>query len=229
MKQSPQPSRSSGQSKPVHRSRTQALLQLVQQLVGIGLAFIPILFKTVKQVGQQLLISLQQLHRQWMAALPRIRQALPAWSRHIPDWGMTTIATTLLLLLVGLPIGLVRQPAPAPTTAQQPEPASPQNHLPAKPARLTAIQTQLTEIANRYQEDLIQATQLNFPGHCLILVVAESWRSLPIEQREQLANELLQRSQKLSFQILDIQDENGNTLARSPVVGAKMVMFSQAA
>lgn len=223
-----QPSRPAGtQPKPARRSRPQALLQFLRQLGGIGVALIPIGLKTLRQLGQWVLVGLQRLYRGWIAGLPRLRNRLPAWNRRIPDWGMTAIAAALLSLLVWLPIGLFWSPADQ--AASTPADAPAQTQPTVNPARLTAMQSQLTEIADRYQVDLIQAARFNFAAHRLTLMVAETWNLLPPEQREQLSNEWLQRAHKLSFQNLEVQNTKGETLARSPVVGSKMVMFSQSA
>jgi hypothetical protein len=73
---------------------------------------------------------------------------------------------------------------------------------------------------------LVQAVQADFARGRLLLSVTDDWKALESSQRERLANELLKRSKKLKFEQLDITDAEGKLLARSPVVGAQMVLLT---
>lgn len=217
------PSKSKSTAQP--RSKIRALLQLIGQLGEIVLAFVPLLVKGIVQLGKVLLQGLKWLWQWWQATLPKLRRVLPSWNAQLPDWLFTSIAIGLLVLLIGVPVVLQTHRATAANQAiEQPSTAAKKNEPNA--ARLMAIQNQLTEVADRYAEDLLQAVQIRFAQKDLTIAMNDSWQTLPSDQQEQLANDLLQRSRKLSFNSLEIRDVNGRTIARNPVIGSKMVLFT---
>lgn len=114
--------------------------------------------------------------------------------------------------------------SPAPT----PEPsASPTLALNPEQGLIAAIQTHVAAITDRYTKNLIQSVAANFQGSQLGLQVSEAWYSLPASEQEQLAAEMLQRSRDLDFNTLTIMDNQGRQVARSPVVGSKMVILKR--
>lgn len=207
------------------RSKPRALFQFIGQLGGIVLAFVPLLVKGIVQLGKVLLQGLKWLWQRWQATLPKLRRILPSWNAQLPDWLLTAIAIGLLVLLVGGPVALQINRATAANQAiEQPSTAAKKNE--PNLARLMAIQNQLMEVADRYGEDLLQAVQIRFVQKNLTIAVNDSWQALSPEQQEQLANDWLQRARKLSFNELEIRDINGKTIARNPVIGSKMVLFT---
>jgi len=138
-----------------------------------------------------------------------------------------------------LPPEITAPDRPLPETPALPQPLapSPQPTPSAIPALklnpeqklITAIQTQVAEITDRYAKGLIQSVAANFQGSQLVLQVSEDWYSLSASQQDQLAAEMLQRSRDLDFSSLKIVDEAGRRLARSPVVGREMVILKRQA
>ncbi len=208
-----------------HRSKLRAFFQFVGQLVEIVLAFVPLIVQGIGRLGRLLLKGLQWLQQRWSITLPKLRTVLPSWNQKLPDWVFTSVAIGLLCLLVSLPITLWSNRSAA-TAANAIE----KSHVTRQydqpdPKRLMAVQTQLADVTDRYGEDLLQAVQLQFAQRNLTISVSDAWLTLSPEQQEQLANNLLQRSQRLSFRSLEIRNLAGKTLARNPVVGSKMVLF----
>lgn len=136
----------------------------------------------------------------------------------------------------------VEQPSasPSPTPEKKaPEPPNPElpkgkpkAPKPPKPVQLTpeqnliaAIQEQVSEITNEYAEGLIRSIQANFADGRLVVTVGEEWYNLPEQQQNQLADEVLARSQTLDFRKIAMLDDEGTTIARSPVVGQQMVIL----
>lgn len=125
-------------------------------------------------------------------------------------------------------------PAPQltlPTTApfQLPEastdsPPLPLN-LPPEQSLIAAIQEQVADITGEYEEGLIQSIQANFRTSLLTVAVGADWYALSEPQQDQLANDLLKRSHDLEFSRLILTNELGEVLARSPVVGDRMVVL----
>ena len=105
-------------------------------------------------------------------------------------------------------------------------PTTPPPQLETKPVQglIAAIQTEVDEITDKYTENLISLVEADFLKGLLIIEVGTDWYQLTPDQQQQMANQILQRSQILSFRKLEIRDTQGITLARNPVVGESMVM-----
>lgn len=93
---------------------------------------------------------------------------------------------------------------------------------------IAAIQDQVAEITNQYRNGLIQATQANFRSSLLTIQMGNEWYDLTPSRQDQLADDLLQRSRDLDFSKLEMTDIENRLLARSPYVGATMVILKRA-
>ncbi|MDB9327523.1 hypothetical protein PN435_15375, partial [Nodularia spumigena CS-590/02] len=89
------------------------------------------------------------------------------------------------------------------------------------------IENQVAEISDRFASGLIQSIQANFRTSNLTIKINDDWYSLPESEQNQLAAEILQRSQELDFTHLEIIDSQDNLIARNPVVGNQMIIFQQ--
>lgn len=92
---------------------------------------------------------------------------------------------------------------------------------------IAAIQEQVSEITTRYAEGLIESIEANFRDSRLIISVSNDWFDLPTRRQDELSKEMLARSRKLDFTKLVLTTADGNVLARSPVVGEKMVILQR--
>jgi hypothetical protein len=213
-------------------SKSRALWRLLQQLGGIIVAFLPILGNWLRAAGKGLLVVLSWIYAAWKALLPRIRSLLPVGWNKLPDWVLTTVAATLLIFVVWLTVQLLPGQPPAlvsdrtPPRLKAPAPAQPVAVTP-DPALIARIQAQMSEITNEYAEELIQSVQADVGDNQLIVQLSPSWYSLTPARQNQLANDLFARSRQLKFDALEIVDTEGERLARSPVVGNKMVMYGR--
>lgn len=118
-------------------------------------------------------------------------------------------------------------PPPTPATSRKTKP--PKLNLTPEQKLITAIQEQVAEISNQYSNGLIQSIQANFRSGRLTVKVAEGWYELGPTRQDKLAAEMLQRTQKLDFSRLEIVDDKGAIVARSPVVGKGMVILQRGA
>ncbi|MBW4467652.1 MAG: hypothetical protein KME07_19675 [Pegethrix bostrychoides GSE-TBD4-15B] len=218
-------SKSSSTPPSQQRSPFRALLNLLGQLGGILLAFVPLIWKTT-------LALLRWLSRQWAALLPKLRPILPPPLRNLPDALLTAMAIGLLALSIWLSIWIptallghesagARQPAPV-TAPAIPKPDRDQ-------ARLSQIQAEiaeaLTQQAEPYGADLVQAVQANFNQKQLTVSLAERWYGLTSAERRQVAELLLKQAKKQGFRQVEVTDPNGVTVARPAVVGSGMVIL----
>ena len=194
----------------------------------------------------RVLPSFSSLQVWWDGTLEKVRSLLPApLKEKLSDWALTGIlAGIVVVLLLTSVLLLPQQPKevveiPPEEIEMPPEltaPGAPQPMKPAPPPKLeltpeqsliAAIQNQVAEITNQYAEGLILSIETNFLESRLIVTVGDDWYDLSDSRQDKLANEMLRHSQKLDFRKLAITDTEGTLLARSPVVGKKMVILQR--
>lgn len=92
---------------------------------------------------------------------------------------------------------------------------------------IVAIKTEIDDLTHQYPEGLIKTIEANFLGSRLIITLGDNWNQLSESRKQNLVNSIFQRSRRLDFRKLELIDEKGNLIARSPVVGEKVVIFSR--
>lgn len=115
-------------------------------------------------------------------------------------------------------------PTPEPIPTPTPTPTI---ELTPEQALIAAIENQVAEISDRIASGLIQSIQANFRTSNLTVKISDDWYTLKESQQNNLAAEILQRSQELDFTHLEILDSQDRLIARNPVVGTEMVIFKQ--
>ena len=131
-------------------------------------------------------------------------------------------------------------PIPPPETREEPqtefpseqpsepiEEKEPEPELTPEQGLIAAIQEQVSEITTRYAEGLIESIEANFRDGRLIVAVSDQWFELSEARQDELSKEMLARSRQLDFTRLVLTTPNGKLLARSPVVGEKMVILQR--
>ncbi len=115
------------------------------------------------------------------------------------------------------------QPAPLPSSP----PLSPPLKLSPEQKLIASIQDQITAEIDPDWGGLIQSVQANFRSSLLRVNLASGWYNLSPGQQDQLANAILARAQGLNFLKLELWDDGGDRLARSPVVGSEMILLKR--
>jgi hypothetical protein len=114
--------------------------------------------------------------------------------------------------------------SPAPSKPAKP---SPPLKLTPEQTLIARIQDQVAAISNQYASGLVQSVQANFRGSRLIVNISDGWYSLSRSQQDNLAGEILRRTENLDFIKLELIDGTGRLLARSPVVGSEMIILKR--
>ena len=113
---------------------------------------------------------------------------------------------------------------------------SPPRLLTPEETLIAAIQNQVGEISFTSKEDksvnrtfsgIIESIKANFSNSNLTIKISNEWFSLEKSQQDNLAAQILQRSQELDFTHLEITDLQGKLIARNPVVGTEMIIFKR--
>ena len=136
------------------------------------------------------------------------------------------------------------QPIPTPVVEPEPTliPVIEAEPTPTPVVELTPEQTLLAAIENQFSDisvalkntkdknivsQLIKPINANFRTSDLTLKIHDIWYNLEKSQQDKLATEILQRSQELNFIHLQVVDFQDKLIARSPVVGNKMIIFKR--
>ncbi|OYE04262.1 hypothetical protein [Nostoc sp. 'Peltigera membranacea cyanobiont' 232] len=123
-------------------------------------------------------------------------------------------------------------PPPEPEIKPEIEPIptpipTPVIELTPEQALIAAIENQVAETSDRIASGLIKSIQANFRTSNLTVKISNDWYTLKESQQDNLAAEILQRSQELDFTHLEIIDSQDKLIARNPVVGTQMVIFKR--
>lgn len=197
-------------------------------------------------LADQVLLFIADVGTGWKRLLRWVRSQLPrTWQAQLPDEILSAIilGSLFLVLAVWNPLGGSKQPE---AIAQTPAPATPTEAVESAPTELTApemtqsklevspedariadIQEQVAEITQAYAAGLIQSVRANFQQGALFVNLGTDWYDLTRSQQNQLAQDVYQRAQELTFNNLYLMDTAGTLVARHPVVGTQMVILQR--
>ena len=95
----------------------------------------------------------------------------------------------------------------------------------------TPEQTLVAALPNRISQsikdytDFVEAIEVNLPQSRLLVEITDDWYSLDANRQDKLANKMLERSRQLDFNKLELKDSSGKVVARSPVIGDRIVIL----
>lgn len=180
----------------------------------------------------------------WAAILQQFRRFLPTPIRQLSD----AILTAMLVLLVTItiwvvdgffvptsnpsganpPSATVTEPpkvVPAPVTPTPAVNTTPQ--ISPEQAFVEAIETQLSEITSQYPDDIIQTLSVDIARDRLVVRLNPVWYTIGQERQNSLVDRMWLQAQASHFTKLELQDPQGVSIARSPVVGKQMIILQR--
>ncbi len=92
---------------------------------------------------------------------------------------------------------------------------------------ITAIQKQVIKVSNSYEPELLKTIEANFNNSKLLITIDNQWYEFNEARQDKVANEILKRSRQLAFDKVILQNQDGELLARNPVVGNNMVILER--
>lgn len=100
--------------------------------------------------------------------------------------------------------------------------------LPVTPEQflLKNIENQISDITNKYQKKLIIKIEANFTQNSVIITLSKDWYSLNNSQQNSLVKDIFNKVKTLNFYKFNIQDINGQLLARNAVVGNEFIIIN---
>jgi hypothetical protein len=169
----------------------------------------------------------------WTATLQQFRRILPAPARQLSD----AILTAMLVLLVTVSIWIIDGlfvPGVDPSVASQPKtvlshPVGVVTELNGSPeqAFIEAIQSQLSDITSQYSDDIIQTLSVDIVRNLLIIQVTPSWYLISDDKQDRVTDQMWLQAKTNKFSKLEIQDAQGVSIARSPVVGNHPIILQR--
>lgn len=94
---------------------------------------------------------------------------------------------------------------------------------------LADLQSAIVSQAQILSQGLLVSLQANFTSQQLTAKLASGWYSLVPAQQDRLAQALFDRATRFNFRSLELQDDQGQPIARSPVIGQQMVILQRQA
>ncbi len=90
---------------------------------------------------------------------------------------------------------------------------------------IAALQTKIAKISQDYSPDIVNSIKVDLPQSSLLVKVTDNWYELNESGQSKIANEILERSRKLQFNKLELQDPTGTLVARNPVIGNQIIIL----
>jgi hypothetical protein len=169
----------------------------------------------------------------WTATLQQFRRILPAPARQLSD----AILTAMVVLLVTVSIWIIDGffiPGVDSAVANQPT-AVPSNPVGAitelngspEQAFIEAIQGQLSDLTSQYSDDIIQTLRVDIDRNLLIVQLTPSWYQISDDRQNLVTDKMWLQAKANHFSKLEIQDAQGGSIARSPVVGNHPIILQR--
>ena len=73
--------------------------------------------------------------------------------------------------------------------------------------------------------DFVEAIKVNLAQNRLVVEITDDWYSLDEARQNKLAGKMLERSRQLDFNKLELKDSKGTLVARSPVIGDRIIIL----
>ena len=95
----------------------------------------------------------------------------------------------------------------------------------------TPEQTLVAALPNRISQsikdytDFVKEIEVNLPQSRLLVEITDDWYSLDEARQNKLAGKMLERSRQLDFNKLELKDSTGTLVARSPVIGDRIIIL----
>ena len=89
---------------------------------------------------------------------------------------------------------------------------------------VAALPTRISQAIKDYT-DFVEAIEVNLPQNRLVVEITDDWYSLDESRQDKLANQMLERSRQLDFNKLELKDSTGTLVARSPVIGDRIIIL----
>ncbi len=171
----------------------------------------------------------------WAATIQQLRRILPRQLRRLSDGILTAIVVAMITLAIWFvdsllvvrsnsPVATTPAAAPSVVNANAPMLTTVPKTSPEQ-AFLEAIQTQLSDITSKYPDDIIQGLQVDLSRNRAIISLNPVWYLIDDQRQNDVTDKMWLQARTNHFTKLELQDAQGKLVARSPVVGAHLVIL----
>lgn len=177
----------------------------------------------------------------WNTLLQQFRRLLPTPLRQLSNAILTAIVVMLVtvsiwiidgLFVLGVDPVVANQPTAVVSTPADVVTGS--NGSPEQ-AFIEAIQSQLSDITSQYSDDLIQTLSVDIAGgaspvenrNLLIVQLNPSWYQISDSEQDRITDRMWLQAKANKFSKLEIQDAQGVSIGRSPVVGNHPIILQR--
>ncbi len=174
----------------------------------------------------------------WAGTLQQFRRILPAPIRQLSDAILTAIVVTIVTVGIWFVDGFfvpgtepsvaTNPPAPLAASPNAPEPMNiGEPEISPEQAFIDAIESQLSDITNQYPDNIVQTLNVDIARDRLVVKLNPIWYTLDDKQQDILTDRMWLQAQTNHFSRLEIQDSQGVSIARSPVVGKHAIVLQR--
>ncbi len=163
----------------------------------------------------------------WGSILRQFRQILPVPVRKLSDPILTAIFVAILTIGIWFVDGFFAAP-------QNPPVAATTNIIPItapqigpEQALIESIETQLSDITSQYPDDIIRALQVDSARDRLIVKLNPVWYLIDDERQDSVTDRMWLQAKANHFTKLELQNTQGDSIARNPVVGKHMIILQR--
>ena len=90
---------------------------------------------------------------------------------------------------------------------------------------VAALETKVSELISTYDREFVREVKIDLATSSLLVQLTDDWYNLDESEQNSLGNEILERSRAFSFQKLELKDNLGTSVARSPIVGENIIIL----
>jgi hypothetical protein len=173
----------------------------------------------------------------WTATLQQFRRFLPAPIRQLSDAILTAIVVLFVTVTIWFVDGFFMpgidraapNPPAAPVAIQPaiPTPSDSPTIVGPEQVFIEALETQISEITSQYPDDLVQTLNVDTASDRLLVRLNPVWYTLDDDRQNSLTDRMWLQAQANHFTKLEIQDSQGVSIARSPVVGKHLIILQR--
>ena len=89
---------------------------------------------------------------------------------------------------------------------------------------VAALPSRISQAIKDYT-DFVETFEVNLAQNRLSVEITDDWYNLDESRQDKLANQMLERSRQLDFNKLELKDSTGTLVARSPVIGDRIIIL----
>jgi hypothetical protein len=163
----------------------------------------------------------------WGAIMQQFRRILPAPVRQLSDPILTVIVVVILTIGIWFVDGFFAAP-------QNPPIAATTNSIPTTALQIgpeqvfmESIEAQLSDITSQYPDDIIHALQVDSARDRLIVKLNPVWYLIGDERQDRVTDRMWLQARANHFTKLELQNAQGDSIARNPVVGKHMIILQR--